>query len=212
MARPRRPRLRRPPPPDPYRLDPVIEERVVEERGPRRVVESPWLWLALLAIGVAAAAIVLVAVIAARDDEPDPRPRARPPVSVPLAVGSDYADASTAIEELGLVADTFPVSSGQPAGRVLDQSPAAGTRLRRGERVRLNVSLGPAPLPMTPVPDVTGPPAAAARAELRRAGFTVRTIFDDAPSPREVGDVVGQHPEARALAPALTQVTIVVGT
>ena len=212
MARPRRPRLRRPPPPDPYRLDGVVEERVVEETLPRRAVENPWLWLTLLAIGVAAAAIVLVAVIAARDDEADRRPRARPAATVPLAVGSDYADASTAIEELGLVPDGFPVASGQPAGRVLDQTPAAGARLRPGERVRLNVSLGPAPLPMTPVPNVTGPPAPAARAELRRAGFTVRTVFRGAPSPDEVGDVLGQDPEPRALAPGLTQVTIVVGS
>jgi beta-lactam-binding protein with PASTA domain len=212
MARPRRP-FRRPPPPDPYRLDPVVVEERIEEAPGRRFVENPWLWLGALAVGLAAILIVVIAVLAARDDEPERRTRPRAqPVTVPLAVGADHVEAAAAIEELGLIVDTFPTASEQPAGRVLDQTPAAGTRLRPGERVRLDVSLGAAPLPMTPIPDVTGPRGDAARAELRRAGFTVRTTFRSAPSREELGEVILQGPEAGALAPGLTQVTIYVGS
>ncbi len=197
----------RPPPPDPY-----VEERTVEERPPLgRLRENPWIWVALLAVGVVAAALLVIAV-AMDEDEPNRAASRRPAtVAMPLAVGADHARAAATIEALGLVADTFPVESDQPAGRVTAQSPAAATRLRRGESVRLDVSLGPDELAEITVPDITGPPAELARARAREAGFTVRTLYRDAPTPEEEREVLLQRPDAGARAPALSQITVFVG-
>jgi eukaryotic-like serine/threonine-protein kinase len=209
VPRPRRRHpFRRPPAPPPP--DPRVYERLeYVEEGPVRRFDNPWIWLALLGVGLLAAVLVLVAVLAARDDEP--RRQRATAVTVPLAVGADHATAAAALEELGLVPDTFPVPSEQPAGRVLEQMPAAGTREERGQVIRLDVSLGADPLASAPVPDVTGSPAASARAEVRAAGFTHRTVARDAPSRDEVGEVLLQEPAAGTPAPGLTQITLFVG-
>ena len=198
---------RRPPPPDPY-----IEERIVEEGPlpPRRLPENPWIWIALLAVGVVAAVLLVIAV-ATGEDEPERRVDPPAVVAMPLAVGADHARAAATIEALGLVADTFPVESDEPAGRVTAQFPAAGTELRRGEIVRLEVSLGPDELADLAVPDVTGPPGPVARARAREAGFTVRTLYREAPTREEVGEVLLQRPAAGARALALSQITVFVG-
>jgi serine/threonine-protein kinase len=196
----------------------VIEERVAEEdvapepTPPR----NPWLWLALLAVAVVAAAIVFFAALADRvgdDDEPAETETVTvvtPPttVVVPELVGFDHADAGRQAEDAGLVANTYPVDSDAPAGQVVAQDPAAGVEVDASERLRLDVSLGPDQLVAVMVPDVTGAEAAQAREILRRAGFTVLTVDEDAPTPDEVGQVLLQDPAAGTEAPALTQVTV----
>jgi serine/threonine-protein kinase len=139
----------------------------------------------------------------------------RPPppatVSVQDVVGLDQVEAGAVLEGDGLVADSYPVASDQPAGTVVAQSPAAGEELEPGETIRLNVSLGPdAPEPLE-VPDVTGPEASDAREIAREAGFTVRTLYRDAPSEDEIGEVLDQRPAAGTTAPALSQITLFVG-
>jgi beta-lactam-binding protein with PASTA domain len=61
------------------------------------------------------------------------------------------------------------------------------------------------------VPDVTGTEGAQAREILRRAGFTVLTVDEDAPSPDQAGQVLRQEPAAGTEAAALTQVTLYTG-
>jgi serine/threonine-protein kinase len=131
--------------------------------------------------------------------------------AVPDVVGQDHVDAGAAVEALGLVADSYPVPSDEAAGTVVSQNPAAGQELETGESVRLNVSLGPDPPEPIEVPDVTGPEASEARAQAREAGFTVRTIYREAPQPDNVGEVLDQRPAAGTTAPALTQITLFVG-
>ena len=196
----------------------MIEERVVEgevapEPPPPR---NPWLWLALLAVAVVAAAIVFFAALADRIGDDDERAETEtvavvaPPstVVVPELVGFDHADAGRQAEDAGLVANTYPVDSDAPAGQVVAQDPAAGVEVDASERLRLDVSLGPDQLVAVMVPDVTGAEAAQAREILRRAGFTVLTVDEDAPTPDEVGQVLLQDPAAGTEAPALTQVTV----
>lgn len=129
-------------------------------------------------------------------------------VVVPELVGFDHADAGRQAEDAGLVANTYPVDSDAPAGQVVAQDPAAGVEADASERLRLDVSLGPDQLVAVMVPDVTGTEAAQAREILRRAGFTVLTVDEDAPTPDEVGQVLLQDPAAGTEAPALTQVTV----
>ena len=212
MARPRRRipfrRPLPPPPADPYAYERVVEEQEIVERRPRGPADNPFFWLALL--GIAAVALALVAVyLATREDE---RPgRERRVAEMPLAVGGDHVQAATAIEELGLVVDSFPVESAEPAGKVVAQSPEEGVRLPRGSRVRLDVSTGPTAREAATVPDVTGPRGADARERVRAAGFTVRTVRRAAPSPEEVGEVIDQEPAAGSQAPGLSQITLFVG-
>jgi len=198
----------------------VIEEHVVEEEvAPQQQPpppRNPWLWLALLAVAVVAAAIIFIAALADRAGDDDARPATTETVvvapattvAVPELVGLDHADAGRAAEDLGLVANTYPVESEAPAGQVVAQEPVAGVELETDERLRLDVSLGPDPLVAVVVPDVTGAEGAQAREILRRAGFTVLTVDEDAPTPDEVGQVLLQDPAAGTEAPALTQVTV----
>jgi len=198
----------------------VVEERVVEEEiveRPRPPWWNPWLWLALLAVAVVASAIVFVAVLAdtAGDEETTTETVAvvAPPatVVVPELVGFDHADAGREAEDAGLVANTYPVDSDAPAGQVVAQDPAAGTELDASERLRLDVSIGADPLVAVVVPDVVETEGAQAREILRRAGFTVLTVDEDAPSPDAAGRVLRQEPAAGTEAAALTQVTIYTG-
>jgi eukaryotic-like serine/threonine-protein kinase len=129
---------------------------------------------------------------------------------VPDVVGTDHAEAGAAVEERGLIADSYPVESAEPSGTVVAQNPAAGTQLAEGEHVRLNVALGAGTPGTGRIPDVTGADEQDARETLRDAGFTVRTIDREAPEEENVGEVILQRPEPRT-APGLTQVTIYVG-
>lgn len=199
----------------------MIEERVVEEEvvpEPRPPRWNPWLWLALLAIAVVASAIVFIAVLADRDGDDEPAATETvavveqpTTVVVPELVGLDHADAGREAEDAGLVANTYPVDSDAPAGQVVAQEPAAGTELDASERPRLDVSIGPDPLVAVQVPDVTGTEGAQAREILRRAGFTVLTVDEEAASPDAVGQVLRQDPAAGTETAALTQVTIYTG-
>jgi eukaryotic-like serine/threonine-protein kinase len=136
-----------------------------------------------------------------------------PPANVTLAdvVGQNQVEAGDVLEGNGVVADSYPVPSDEPAGTVISQNPAAGTVVKEGDTVRLNVSLGPGPREESSIPDVTGVEATEARNRARVEGFTVRTVERQAPSPEEVGEVLTQTPAAGTAAPVLTQITVYVG-
>jgi beta-lactam-binding protein with PASTA domain len=141
--------------------------------------------------------------------EPPPPPA---PVAIPDVLGLDHVDAGAQIDQGGLVANTYPVDSSEPQGVVVAQNPAAGTELPEGEAVRLNVSLASDPRADVTVPDLTGPAAADARAACREAGLTCRTLYRAAPGQEEIGEVLDQRPAAGSVVPALTQVTLFVGS
>ena len=130
---------------------------------------------------------------------------------VPDVVGQDHFIAGADVEQFGLVADTYPVESTEAQGIVVAQSPDPGTELREGEIVRLNVSVGTEPRPDVEIPDLTGPAAADARSVCRETGLTCRTVYRQAPSNEEVGEVLDQRPAAGTSVPLLTQVTLFVG-
>jgi serine/threonine-protein kinase len=132
-------------------------------------------------------------------------------VEVPDVVGDDYVEAGATIDGIDLIADSFPVESGEPRGTVVAQDPAAGTELPPGGHVGLAVSLGPGERPTGTVPDLTGPNEVDARATARESGFTVRTIDRPAPTPEERGEVILQRPAAGSTVPILTQIRLFVG-
>jgi eukaryotic-like serine/threonine-protein kinase len=132
-------------------------------------------------------------------------------VTVPDVVGEDHVEAGATVDGRDLIADSFPVESDETRGTVISQSPAPGTEVAPGTHVRLDVAIGPGERPTAIVPDVTGPNEVEARATVREAGFTVRTIDRTAPTPEERGEVILQRPAPGTEAPVLTQIRIYVG-
>jgi eukaryotic-like serine/threonine-protein kinase len=130
---------------------------------------------------------------------------------VPDVVGDDHTDAGDAVADAGFLPETYPVDSPEEAGTVVAQNPDAGTELREGERVRLNVSLGEGERQQAEVPDVTGPDAQDGLETCRDAGFTCRIVERSAPSQEEVGEVIDQRPAAGSTARQLSQITLFVG-
>ncbi len=132
-------------------------------------------------------------------------------VSVPETVGQSLNAAQDRLQRARLVARVDFVPSQEPAGRVVAQNPVAGTSVRPGASVRLNVSEGPAPGTRMAVPDVVGLREQEARRELTASGFRVRVLREPTPDPAEEGVVVRQEPQAGRRAPRGAQITIYVG-
>ena len=135
----------------------------------------------------------------------------RPPVervAVPDVVGSSAATARADLRGAGFTVSSVTVVSDEPAGTVIEQAPRAGIELRKGERVTLTVSAGPADID---VPNVTGLDEASARLELERAGFQVRVIDESIADPAQDGVVLRQAPSGGSSAENGVIVTITVG-
>jgi eukaryotic-like serine/threonine-protein kinase len=113
------------------------------------------------------------------------------PRAVPEGLqGRPFDDAVAVLGELQLegVRGMASYDEDVPAGRVISVSEPPGTELQRGATVALEVSLGPAPVP---VPNVSGATGASAAATLEGAGFVVAGI-EGSPS----GTVLATDPPA----------------
>jgi beta-lactam-binding protein with PASTA domain len=98
------------------------------------------------------------------------------PATVPDVVGDELADAARAFGDEGLKVSVKYVPSTEPQGRVVAQARPAGTELKPGDTVQVNVSEGVEPAAATQVPDVVGKPQTQARTALEGAGFEVLAI------------------------------------
>jgi serine/threonine-protein kinase len=130
---------------------------------------------------------------------------------VPNVVGLNQTAAQRRVQAAGLASSVVYVTSTRPAGRVVAQAPSPGTIVRRGSRVRLNVSTGPSPKPMKTVPDVTGQDEQTATQTLEQAGFVVESIDQATTDQSQDGIVLDEQPPGGSRAPAGSQVTIYVG-
>jgi len=65
-------------------------------------------------------------------------------VTVPHLAGLSFTDAQAKLDALGLASTNTEVLSGQPAGTVVDEAPAAGAKLAKGSQVTLLVAKGQA--------------------------------------------------------------------
>jgi eukaryotic-like serine/threonine-protein kinase len=129
----------------------------------------------------------------------------KPKVTVPDVIGKQDTDAVAALTEQGLKAHTVPVPSDKESGTVTGQFPKAGTRVVKGEQVRINVSNGPKPVA---VPPVVGVPYVQAAATLQGAGFAVARRDVDSGEPKDV--VLQMDPGANTLASKGSTVTLFV--
>jgi beta-lactam-binding protein with PASTA domain len=132
-------------------------------------------------------------------------------VRVPRVVDLAETPALRRLNTLGLLPTVVFQRSTQPAGRVLSQSPAAGSSLRRGSRVRVVVSTGPNLQPATSVPNVTGEDQATAADNLRSAGFRVLVLNRPTANQGQDSVVVEQQPRAGSDIPAGSLVAIFIG-
>jgi serine/threonine-protein kinase len=129
-------------------------------------------------------------------------------VSVPPVVGDTVAQARRSLAKVGLkVGRVVSEPSGQIAsGSVIDTSPSAGQPVPVGSTITVIVSSGPAKIT---VPDETGQPEGAARADLQKAGFRV-AITTQQTSSTPAGNVVSQSPDGNTLAVPRSTVTLVI--
>jgi beta-lactam-binding protein with PASTA domain len=113
-------------------------------------------------------------------------------VSIPNLAGLTVAQASEAALHNGLdlnIESKF-YSRTVPAGRILSQAPAAGSRVRKGWQVRVTESLGPQ---QVTIPDVVGEPVREASLDLRKASLDLGTLAHmDAPGDTDM--VLSQTP------------------
>jgi beta-lactam-binding protein with PASTA domain/predicted Ser/Thr protein kinase len=132
------------------------------------------------------------------------------PVHVPDVVGEtvEAAEATLTNAELVLGGVTKQVSSSQPAGTVLAQSPATGSSVRAGTKVSVTVAKAPKEVE---VPTVVGAAEAVAVTHLKHAGFVPKTEVRTTSEQAQVGVVLEQSPEGGARARKGATVTIVVG-
>jgi beta-lactam-binding protein with PASTA domain/predicted Ser/Thr protein kinase len=130
------------------------------------------------------------------------------PVTVPDVRNLQYDSAASILQGKGFAVARKDVDSQQPAGVVLDQSPAAQSSVKPKSTVTLTVSKGPA---TTAVPNVVGQQVDSARAQLTAAGFKTRVVMQDVTDPAQDGIVQSQDPAATTQAKPGTTVTLIVG-
>ncbi|HQL94865.1 MAG TPA: PASTA domain-containing protein [Candidatus Hydrogenedentes bacterium] len=120
-----------------------------------------------------------------------------PPVAVPDLTGLTVpeAEAALAAAELTAGAVTEEHSATVPAGRIIRQTPVAGTEVAPGSAVALVVSLGPVPVTV-PVPNVTGLTMPEAEAALAAAGLVVGGAAEEYSATVPAGRIIRQDPAA----------------
>jgi beta-lactam-binding protein with PASTA domain len=130
------------------------------------------------------------------------------PIGIPDVRGSSFETAASQLQALGFAVAKQEADSDQPAGTVIDQSPAANTFAAKGSTITLTVSKGPQ---TTGVPSVEGTDEQTATSQLETSGFKVRVQREDTTDEGLDGIVIRQDPPAGTQAKPKTKVTIVVG-
>jgi eukaryotic-like serine/threonine-protein kinase len=127
-------------------------------------------------------------------------------VKVPDVRGQTLPDAVAAIASIGLEKNVVQVYSKTTPGTVTAQSPAPNTTVKKGSKVRINVSQGPKPIT---VPDVTGQPFKNAESALKGLGFTVDRVDANSDTVQK-GKVISEDPGANTQVPVGSKVTLTV--
>ena len=127
----------------------------------------------------------------------------KPKTTVPDVRGKHVAEAVDALEDARLVPKVFYLNSAAEENTVTGQAPGPDEVVLEQTTVRINVSKGPAPIP---VPSVTGRSYDDAVEQLRAQGFAVAREDVDSEEPEET--VVGQDPEAGVPVPPGSTVTL----
>jgi beta-lactam-binding protein with PASTA domain len=130
-------------------------------------------------------------------------------VSVPTFVNMSVPEAERLAQKVGVqISEEDKFYSAQIAtGKILSQSPAPGTSVRRGFRVQVAVSLGPQ---MHAIPDVVGQSQRAAELNTRRRGLELGSVAMLPVAASAPETVLGQDPSANADGIATPRVNLLV--
>src|SRR3954468_21489465 len=162
-----------------------------------------FLLLGLLLVGVAMASALAAMRFAIHGRE----------TTVPKLAGMALARAEDTARSAGLVVEQENKFYSQDVseGKIVSQAPAEGTRVRRGWKVRVAVSLGPQ---RVEVPDLRGQSARAAEINVKRRGMELTSVaslpLEDGTSGVDEGQIISQSPEpnsAGASAPKISVLT-----
>ncbi len=131
-------------------------------------------------------------------------------IDVPNVIGLNKTAASSVIRSAGLSvgATAQKHDDTAPVGNVIDQSPAAGTKVFAGSLVNITVSLGPAGV--TTVPDVRGQPEAVAKSNLQNAGFVIGQTLTEPDPTMQLGNVIRTIPAAGTVADTGASIDLIV--
>jgi eukaryotic-like serine/threonine-protein kinase len=132
-------------------------------------------------------------------------------VKVPVLVGAQRETAVQRLRSHGLEASVSEEESPEQKGRVIRQSPDAGSRVEPGSTVAIVVSKGEEAEEEAKVPNVIGKERRQAVEAIRAAGLTPSVEEEETPVQGKVGRVIDQFPPpGQELEPGAT-VTITVG-
>ncbi|NLV41620.1 MAG: PASTA domain-containing protein [Candidatus Hydrogenedentes bacterium] len=136
-----------------------------------------------------------------------PEPPSTEAVTVPDLRGMTEAEGMSSIQALGLVVGTVghQYDSGVPAGHVLEQLPAAGSRVAPGAKVSFVLSRGP-----RLVPDLLGRDQYSAAMALRDADLAWGNVTYEHSETIPVGRVCGQSPAPGTPISVMAYVNIVI--
>jgi beta-lactam-binding protein with PASTA domain len=169
------------------------EEEVAEPVGPP---PERWWWLWLLLLLLLVVAGLLIWYFLSRGEDKS---------TVPNVIGLRAPVAVQRITDKDLKATSVSGQSKRPPSVVFAQRPGAGTQLKHGQTVVIQVSSG-----RTAVPDVTSLPVAQARQQLTDAGFNSAVKRVASSRPKDV--VVSQTPVAGVTAARGTTVQLTVSS
>ena len=130
-------------------------------------------------------------------------------VTIPSFKGLTAEEALSKAASLGvdMTIDNRFYSAEVPAGRILAQSPAAGTVVRREWHVRATESLGPQ---LVEIPNLVGQPQRAASIQIRRVGLELGSVAQMPSDAVVAGTVIAQDPQAGAAGVEKPNISIVV--
>ena len=133
-------------------------------------------------------------------------------VRTPSVKGLAVTAAARRVNASGLYPTLTYVDSTEAAGVVVQQSPAGGTSLRKGSRVKLSVSNGPNPAAPVSVPNVVHKAQSTAATIIRQAGLKVLVLFRKTTDAGQDGLVLEQQPAAGTSIPGDSYVALIVGS
>jgi beta-lactam-binding protein with PASTA domain len=138
-------------------------------------------------------------------------------VVTPKVVGMSPLEAERVGSAAGLqvVVEREFYSADVPEGRIINQMPPAGTKVRRGWSIRVARSLGPQ---RVAIPDVTGESERAAELNIRRRGLALGSVaqvgfpadLPNSPQNAAPDQVVSQNPPANASGVAAPKINLLI--
>lgn len=121
-------------------------------------------------------------------------------VTVPSLAGKTVNEATALLTEAGLylkVEEGRRLDPKVPAGQIVSQDPAAGTRWRRERSIRAWISAGPR---STVLPALAGESERAAQLRLQQEGLALKGIAEIRSGEHAAGTVVSQYPAPNSTA------------